>query len=100
MKSKNLTLLNMYLLMTFLYLAWFLLLEKGYKYFIGHKDDDHKTLSRTSASVKSYHSETKWISFLIKDDNLLKKCNGISANVCHGIKKEFDCKHFIDCKYF
>ena len=29
-------------------------------------------LPKASASVKSYHVETEWISFLIKDDDLLK----------------------------
>ena len=82
----------MYLLMTFFYLAWFLLLEKSYKYFIGDKDEDHKMRSRMSGYVKSHCSETKWMSFLIKDNNLLKKCNDILAKVCHSIKKEFVCK--------
>ena len=30
-------------------------------------------LPKTSAYLKSYDGETKWMNFLIKDDNLLKK---------------------------
>ena len=98
-KSKNLNWLKYVFIDDILYLAWFLLLEKSYKYFIGHKDDDHKMLSRTSACVKSYHSETKWMNFLIKDDNLLKKCNDILAKVCHSIKKNLTANPSIS-KYF
>ena len=49
------------------------------KYFIGYKGDDYKIkpsrimLPKTSAYIRSYGGETKWMNFLIKDDNLLKK---------------------------
>ena len=52
--------------------------EKNYKYFIGYKDDDHKIksicilLSKTSAYVKRYDGETKWMYFFIADDELQK----------------------------
>ena len=52
--------------------------EKNYKYFIGYKDDDHKIksicilLSKTSAYVKRYDGETKWMYFFIEDDELQK----------------------------
>ena len=42
---------------------------KNYKYFIGYKDDENKTkplhiiLPKTSAYVKIYVGETKWIDF-------------------------------------
>ena len=41
--------------------------KANYKYFIGYKDDDHKVtplhimLPKTSAYVKSYDGETKWV---------------------------------------
>ena len=50
--------------------------EKNYKYFIGYKDDDHKTksvcilLSKTSVYVRRYDGETKWMYFFIEDDEL------------------------------
>ena len=47
--------------------------EKYYKYFTGYKDDnDYKIkplwimFPKTSAYVKRYDGETKWINFLIK----------------------------------
>ena len=52
--------------------------KKNYKYFIGYKDDDYRIkplrtiLPNTSAYVKSYDRETKWINILVKDDDLLK----------------------------
>ena len=48
--------------------------EKNYKYFIGYLYDNYKIkslhimLPKTSAYVKSYDSQTKWVYFLIKDD--------------------------------
>ena len=49
------------------------------KKIIGCKDDNHKIrqlrimLPKTSACVKSYDGETKWMNFLIKNNDLLKK---------------------------
>ena len=48
--------------------------EKHYEYFIGYKgeDDDYKIkplrimLPNTTAYVKSYEGENKWMNFLIK----------------------------------
>ena len=57
--------------------------EKIYKYFIGYKDNDnkikpsHRMLLKTSAHVRSYDGETKWMNFFIQDDELLKKYNDI-----------------------
>ena len=48
---------------------------KNYKYFVSYLDNDNKVkplhlmLSRTSAYVKSYDGQTKWMYFLIEDDN-------------------------------
>ena len=52
--------------------------EKNYKYFIGSLYNDHKVkplhimLPKTSAYVKSYDGQTKWMFFLIEDEDLLK----------------------------
>ena len=58
--------------------------QKNYRYFIGYKDDnDYKNkpicimLPKTSAYINIYDGETKWMIFLIKGDELLKKYNGI-----------------------
>ena len=53
--------------------------EKNYKCFIGYLHNDHKIkllyimLPKTSAYVKSYDGQTKWMYFLIEDDDLLKE---------------------------
>ena len=47
-------------------------------------------LSKTSAYVKSYDGETKWVYFLIEDDELLEKYNDILNKVNNSIRKEFD----------
>ena len=54
-------------------------LEKIYKHFIGclHNDYNitplHTMLPKTSAYVKSYDGQTKWMYFLIEDDDLIRK---------------------------
>ena len=53
--------------------------EKNYKYFIGYLYNDHKVkplhlvLPKTSAYVKRCDGQTKWMYFLIEDDDLLEK---------------------------
>ena len=53
--------------------------EKIYKYYIGYLYNDHKVkplhimLPKTSDYIKSYDGQTKWMYFLIEDDDLLKK---------------------------
>ena len=37
----------------------------------------HIMLPKTSAYVKRYDGQTKWMHFLIPDDDLLEKCNTI-----------------------
>ena len=75
-----------------------LLLRKNYKYFIGYLDDDYKMkplhiiLPKTSAYIKSYDGETKWMYILIDDAELLEKCKGIWNKVSNSIKKELDCE--------
>ena len=44
-------------------------------------------LLKTSAYVNDYDEKTKWIHFLIKDNNLLKKYNTIWDKVNVDIKK-------------
>ena len=52
--------------------------EKKHKYFIDYLYNDHKVkplhimLPKTSAYVKCYDGQTKWMYFLIEDDDLLK----------------------------
>ena len=60
-------------------------------------------LPKTSAYEKSHDGQTKWMYFLIEDDDLLEKYNTIWDKVSADIKKEFDCepvynKHFLKTK--
>ena len=50
----------------------------------------HIILPKTRAYGKSCDGQTKWIYFLIEDDNLLEKYNTIGDKVSAYIKKEFD----------
>ena len=52
----------------------------------------HKILPRSSAYVKSYDEQTKWMYFLIENNGLLGKCDIIWDKVSADIKKEFDSK--------
>ena len=45
-------------------------------------------LPKTSANVKSYDGETKWMFSLIEDDELLEKYNTIWDKVCIDIEKK------------
>ena len=71
--------------------------KKNCKYFVGYKDDNHKMkplrimLPKTSAYVKSYDGETKWMYLFIKDE-LLENYNGIWNKVSVSTKKELDCE--------
>ena len=53
--------------------------EKDNKYFIGYLRNDynvkllHIMFPKTSAYVKSYDGQTKWIYFSIEDDELLER---------------------------
>ena len=79
--------------------------EKNYKYFIGYLYNDHKVkpshvmLPKTSTYVKSSDEQTKWMYFLIEDDDLLEKCNTIWDKVSVDIKKEFDNKLVYNKEY-
>ena len=50
----------------------------------------HITLPKTSAYVKSYDERTRWMYFLIEDDQFLEKYNTIWDKFSVDIKKEFD----------
>ena len=44
-------------------------------------------LLKTNAYVKHYDEQTKWMYFLIEDDDLLEKCNTMWDKVSADIKK-------------
>ena len=52
----------------------------------------HIILFKTSAYVKSYDEQIKWMWFLIKGDDLLQEYNTIWDKVNADIKIEFDSK--------
>ena len=70
--------------------------EKNYKYFIRYLHNDHKVkllhviLPKTSAYVKIYDRQTKWMHFFIENDDLLEKYNNVRYKVNADIRKEFD----------
>ena len=80
--------------------------EKNYKYFIGYLYNDHKvqllhlTLPKTSTYVKRYDRQTKWMYFLIEDNDFLKNYNTACDKVSAGIEKEFDRKPVYNEKNF
>ena len=47
-------------------------------------------LPKTAPYIKSYDGQSKWMHFLIEDDDLSGKCNTIWDKVSADIKKEFD----------
>ena len=49
-------------------------------------------LPKTSAYVRCYDGQTKWMYFFIEDDDLLEKYNTIWDKVSVDIKNEFDTK--------
>ena len=61
--------------------------EKSYNYFIGYLNDNHKVkplyimLPKTSAYVKGYDGQTKWMYFFIEDDDLLETYDTISDEI-------------------
>ena len=66
------------------YVVWFLPVKYLNKYFIGYKDDDGCKiiplliiLVKTSTNAKHYDFETKWMSVLVKNYELLKKYKDI-----------------------
>ena len=57
-------------------------------------------LHKTSAYVKSYDGQTKWMYFLIEYEDLLEKHNTIRDKVSAGIKNEFDREPIYNKKTF
>ena len=56
-------------------------------------------LPKTSAHLKSYDGQTKWMYFLIEHDEFLEKYNTIWDKVSSDIKKEFDSKPVCNKSY-
>ena len=80
-------------------------MKKIYKYFIGYLYDDYKIKSlhikfpKASTYLRRYDDQTKWMHFLIEDDNLLKKYDTILDKVSFDIKKEFDSEPVYNKKF-
>ena len=68
-------------------------ISSGKKNFIGYLYDGYKIkplhimLSKTSAYLKNYDGKTKWMYFVIENDDLLEKYNTIWDKACANIKK-------------
>ena len=52
----------------------------------------HIMLLKLSVDIKRYDGQTKWMYFLIEDDDIFNKCNTIWGKVSSDIKKEFNSK--------
>ena len=68
--------------------------KKGLKYYIGYKDGEKVEplcilLPKMSACRRDF-DETKYMSFLIKTDELLEKYNEIQEKFSNSIKKKFE----------
>ena len=76
--------------------------KKSFEYFIRYLCNDHKLkplqiiLLKRSPYVRNYDGQTKWMYFLIEDDDLLKKYNTIWDEVSADMKKEFDSEPVYD----
>ena len=67
--------------------------ERGFKYFVGYEDGKKVTKLVNASKMSSYSRDfdkTKYISFLINYDELLKQYNEIWDKVNNVIKKGFD----------
>ena len=97
--------LEMYILKKCWYLPRFLLVKKAINTIIGYLYNDSKVqplhimLLKTSAHVNRYDGQTKWIYFLIEDDDLLKNYNTIWDKVSADLKKEFDSEPVYNKEY-
>ena len=82
------------------------MVKKKYEYVVGYLYNNHKVkplhimLPKTSAYVRSYDGQTKWIYFLIEDDEFLEKYNTIWVKVSAVTKKEFDSEPVYNKNYF
>ena len=50
----------------------------------------HIMLPKTTAYIKLYDGKTKWMYFLINNDDLLEKYNTVRDKVKADVRKEFD----------
>ena len=57
-------------------------------------------LPKISTYLKVYDGQTKWMYFLIEEDDLLEKYNTIWDKVSADIKKEFDSESVYNKNYF
>ena len=77
--------------------------KKGFKYFIGYKDTKKIRLLRIflpkMSAYRRNFDETKYMSFLIIDDELLEKYNEIWDKVLKSLKKEFDSEPVCNGEY-
>ena len=68
-------------------------MKKNYTYTIGYLYNNHRVkslhimLPKTSADLKSWDRQTKWMYFVIENDDLLEKYNTIWDKVTANIKK-------------
>ena len=60
----------------------------------------HIILPKTRAYIQSYDRQTKWMYFLIEDDDLLEKYNTIWDRVSADIKNEFDSEPVYNKNFF
>ena len=71
----------------------FLLVKKTIKYLYNHLYNDHKVkslhimLPKRSAYIKIHDGQTKWMYFLIEDNDLLEKYNNVWDKVSADIIK-------------
>ena len=56
-----------------------------------------KMLSKMSNYFESFDHETKWMNFLIQDDEMLKKYTDIWNGVNNSVNKELDYKSNLHC---
>ena len=76
--------------------------KKGFKYFIGYKDAKIKLLCEFLPKMSTYRwdfNKTKYMPFLIKNDESLEKYNEILEKVKNSIKNKFDSKPIYNEKY-
>ena len=72
------------------------MVKKAIKTLIGYLHNNHKvkplhtTRPKTTAYIKSYDGPTKWMYFLIEDEDLLEKYSTIWDKVNADMKKEFN----------
>ena len=59
----------------------------------------HVMILKTSVYVKSYDGQTKWVYFLIEDNDLLDKYNTVWDKVIFDIKKEFNSESVYNKKF-